>query len=271
MRELTSREILAFRRKVFRFYKQHGRKLPFRYLDDCYAVTVSELMLQQTQVTRVVPKYKDWVVRWSDWRSLARATNKQLLAAWSGLGYNRRALYLGEMANIIVQDYDGLMPNDPDQLLALPGIGRYTSRAILIFAHNKPLVAIDTNIRRLLIHEFNLDPKTTMRELERFAERLLPRGRSREWHYALMDYGSLKLPRILPDTPPISRQTRFEGSARQIRGEIVRQLTIKSRVKTTTVANQLDRKVAEVVKAARSLEKEEIIALSGETLRLRNS
>jgi A/G-specific adenine glycosylase len=123
----------------------------------------------------------------------------------------------------------------------------------------------------LLIHEFNLDPKTTMRELERFAERLLPRGRSREWHYALMDYGSLKLPRILPDTPPISRQTRFEGSARQIRGEIVRQLTIKSRVKTTTVANQLDRKVAEVVKAARSLEKEEIIALSGETLRLRNS
>ncbi len=225
-------------------------------------------MLQQTQVDRVLPKYKSWIREWPNWRALARATDRQLLTAWSGLGYNRRSLYLGRMARMIVTEFAGLMPRDPETLAQLPGIGPYTSRAILIFAFNQPLVTIDTNIRRVLLHEFDLPPTTSREELETLASRLLPRGRSRDWHNALMDYSALILPKQLRSIPPLVRQTRFRGSLRQIRGEIVRRLTKQKSVTLGSIAKTINRSVVDITAAAKALEKDGIVRLRGTRITL---
>lgn len=259
----------GFRRKIFRFYDRHGRKsLPFRLTIDPYAIAVSEIMLQQTQVERVVPKYQDWIERWPDWKALAAATPQQLLAAWSGLGYNRRAIYLGRMAQAVVSEHEGRLPESLDELVKLPGIGPYTSRAILIFAFNKPLATVDTNIRRVLIHELDLPHSISPGELQQVADDLLPKHRSREWHYALMDYSRGGLPYTETSVRPLTTQSKFEGSIRQIRGEIIRRLTAQSSVRLGTIARTLGRDMADVEKAVIGLEKDGMIVRRGTTVRL---
>lgn len=267
--EISPQRIASFRRKILGFYRRHGRKLPFRESTDPYCITVAEIMLQQTQVERVVPKYATWVARWPGWQALARATNRQLLTMWSGLGYNRRALNLGRLAKSVVHDYDGKLPDDPELLQTLPGIGPYTAHAILIFAFNRPLVTIDTNIRRVLLHAFDLSPSVSRRHLEQLAERLLPRRRSRDWHNALMDYAALALPRRLPGIPSSGRQPRFEGSRRQIRGEIIRQLTRRRSVTMAAIADRLGKSLVEVEAASAALAAEGTVIRRGRVLRLR--
>ncbi len=268
MIELTARQIVAFRKKILRFYKLHGRALPFRRTTDPYRITVAEIMLQQTQVDRVVPKYEAWIRKWPTWHALAQANRRQLLTMWSGLGYNRRCLYLGELAKVVVTKYRGKLPDDPALLMKLPGLGPYTSRAILIFAFNRPLVTIDTNIRRVLMHEFYLPATTSKAEIESLAHRLLPRDRARDWHNALMDYSVLRLPRKLPSIPPLSRQSRFHGSIRQIRGEIIRRLTRSNKLNIEVLSSDMGRSEAEVFKAALALQKEKIVRVSGKMIRL---
>lgn len=265
--ELTASQIASFRRKIFAYYRRHGRRLPFRETTDPYRITVSEIMLQQTQVERVLDKYHAWIKRWPTWQRLAKAPRRELLGAWSGLGYNRRALYLGAMAKEIVKRYDGIMPDDPHELMTLPGIGPYTAHAIAIFAFNKPLVTIDTNIRKVFIHELNLPRDISRDDLEEIARRVLPRRRSRDWHNALMDYSRLAL-REVRDIPPVTTQSRFEGSRRQIRGEIIRRLTGRSWVRIDTVASAMNRKVEDIVSAARSLENEGVVTVTAKTIRL---
>jgi A/G-specific adenine glycosylase len=262
--------IRRFRRKIFRFHARHKRDLPFRRTTDPYKITVAELMLQQTQVDRVLPKYRAWTRSWPDWTSLARATRREVLSAWSGLGYNRRALYLHETARIVSDRFNGHLPESLDQLRSLPGIGRYTSAAILIFARNEPLVAIDTNIRKVLIAELGLSPTISQAALEAVAKRLLPAKRARDWHNALMDYGSLKLPRIMKGINALPRQSRFDGSLRQIRGEIVRRLTGQDRVGIVTIARALKRSPTDVHRAAESLVRDGIVLFSGKTLTLKD-
>ena len=266
--DLTPSEITAFRRKILSFYRKQGRKLPFRETDDPYRIAVSEIMLQQTQVERVLDKYEAWVKRWPNWKKLADASKRELLEAWSGLGYNRRALFLGAMAREIVDKYDGRLPDDPDTLRTLPGIGPYTARAVAIFAFNKPLITIDTNIRKVLIHELQLPRNINRHDLESVAELVLPRKRSREWHNALMDYSRLAL-RDVKDIPPLSKQSRFEGSRRQVRGEIIRRLTGQSWVRIDTVAKDMNRPRQDVLRAAESLAKEGVVTLTQQTIRLR--
>ncbi len=260
--------IRRFRRKILSYYKTHGRDLPFRRTTDSYKIAVAEIMLQQTQVDRVVPKYLAWTKKWPDWKTLAKATNRELLTMWSGLGYNRRALYLGRMAKEIVERYDGAMPQDQAALSALPGIGPYTSRAILIFAFNKPLVTIDTNIRRVLIAELDLPHSISARELESIALHVLPQRRSRDWHNALMDYGATHMTARKSGVKPLSRQSKFEGSLRQIRGEIIRQLTTKKRVSLASVAKKLGRTMEDVQKAAKGLEKEGVVRVQAKIVEL---
>ncbi len=268
MSTIDRKRATSFRRKIRRFYKRHGRVLPFRQTTDPYCITVSEIMLQQTQVDRVVPKYEAWVVKWPDWQSLAGATKQELLAMWSGLGYNRRALYLGQIAQTVVEEYSGRLPDDPAELIRLPGIGRYTSRAILIFAYNRPLVTADTNIRRVILHELDLPPSTSASEIEDIAEQLLPRRDSRNWHYALMDYSSLALPKRLVAIPPTTKQSRFQGSIRQIRGEIIRHLTVRKSVRVNTIAESMERTKEDVQKAAENLAREGLVEVRGSTIRL---
>jgi A/G-specific adenine glycosylase len=268
MTTLPRQQVLRFRRRIRAWYRCRRRDLPFRNTIDPYRITVSEIMLQQTQVSRGVPKYEAWIRRWPDWQSLARASNRELLAMWSGLGYNRRALYLGQLARTVMEQYGGELPNDAGELESLPGIGPYTSRAIQIFAFNKSVVAIDTNIRRVILQEFGLPASIGRAELEHIARQLLPRGDARNWHYALMDYSALALPRRLSNVPARTIQGPFKGSMRQIRGEIIRQLTTKHSVRLSTVAKRLGCDPAAVRRAAEALAKEGVVRLSETTVRL---
>ncbi|MEZ5360719.1 MAG: Fe-S cluster assembly protein HesB [Candidatus Zixiibacteriota bacterium] len=268
MTAVTTRQIAAFRRKIWRFYKTHCRDLPFRNTTDPYHITVSELMLQQTQVERVIPKYLAWIKKWPNWASLANASTKAILAAWSGLGYNRRALHLHKLARVVTDDFGGQLPTERDALQKLPGIGPYTAGAILIFAYNKNIVTIDTNIRRVLLYELKLPVTLPKRELEQVALTVLPHGRSRDWHNALMDYGALALPRNMNDIPPESKQSKFEGSLRQIRGEIVRRLTEIDQIDMRSVAGSMDRSLEDVQKAALALAKDGLVEVTDYKIRL---
>lgn len=265
---LPPAKIRLVRRKILGHYRRNGRDLPFRRTADSYKIAVAEIMLQQTQVERVVPKFSAWVKKWPSWKSLAKATNRELLTMWSGLGYNRRALYLGQMARTIVEKHGGALPQDPGLLRTLPGIGPYTSRSILIFAFNRPLVTVDTNIRRVLIHELGLPHSISATALEKVALQILPPKRARDWHNALMDYGALVLTSRKSGVKPLSRQSKFEGSLRQIRGEIVRQLTTKKRVSLASIAKKLGRSLADAKKAARGLEKEGVVSKIGESIEI---
>jgi A/G-specific adenine glycosylase len=265
---LPRQHVLRFRRRIRTFYRRYRRDLPFRNTCDPYRITVSEIMLQQTQVSRGLPKYEAWIKRWPDWRALAKASNRELLAEWSGLGYNRRALYLGQLARLVVEKYGGVLPTDAHELESLPGIGPYTSRAIRVFAFNRAEVAVDTNIRRVIVHEFGLSASTSRSELEQIARQLAPRGDERNWHYALMDYSALALPRRLPASRLSKPQAAFKGSSRQIRGEIIRQLTSRRCVRLATVAKKLGCDPSRVRLAAESLEREGVVRVSGVTVRL---
>lgn len=146
--------IEAFRRAVVEHYRGHGRDLPWRRTRDPYAILVSEVMLQQTQVPRVIPKYEEFLASFPTVLDLARATIAEVLCVWQGLGYNRRALALQKAAQSIVTDHSGLVPDSPALLRALPGIGPATAAAVCVFSYDRPLVFIETNIRAAYIHFF---------------------------------------------------------------------------------------------------------------------
>ncbi|MBD3258332.1 Fe-S cluster assembly protein HesB, partial [candidate division GN15 bacterium] len=165
-------------------------------------------------------------------------------------------------AKTIVDEYDGQLPRDPSSLQGLPGIGKYSARAILIFAFNAPLVTVDTNIRRVILHELSLPTSLSDADLYHAAEQLMPRGRARDWHYALMDYSSLALPKQIAAIPPRTRQSRFEGSVRQIRGAIVRHLTRQKSVSCKVIAQQLDRPVEAVSAAAEAMAREGLVVVA---------
>ena len=188
---ISPERIQGFQKKVFSFYKKYGRELPWRKTTDPYKILTSELMLQQTQVNRVIPYYEEWIARWPTVGTLASASRAEVLSAWMGLGYNTRAVNLHKAVQKIVTEFDGDVVEAMRQYKEIPGVGRYTSQAVQIFSTNADLVTVDTNIRRIFISEFHLSEDISDRELWEFAETCLPRGKSREWHNALMDYGAL--------------------------------------------------------------------------------
>ena len=211
----------ALQERLLAWYAAHGRDLPWRHTTDPYAVLVSEVMLQQTQVSRVLVRYPEFLARFPDLATLAVAPLSDVLAAWLGLGYNNRALRLRDCA---VAAPGGRLPDDVEGLRALPGLGPYTARAVLIFAHNADLAAVDANVRRVLTHELGLAPDLSPAALQAVADEALPRGRSRDWHNALMDYGSLVLTSRATGIAPLTRQTPFAGSHRQRRARLLRAL-----------------------------------------------
>ncbi len=226
--EISNDAIVRFQRTVFRFYQDHGRVLPWRNTCDPYKILVSELMLQQTQVSRVITYYQRWMKRWPTVDRLAGASSREVLQAWMGLGYNSRALRLLKAACIITHEFKGDVIEAMHHPEAIPGVGRYTSQAVLIFATNADLVTVDTNIRRIFIHAFNLPVTISDKMLWDLAKRCLPRGRSRDWHNALMDYGALHLTAHKTGIQPKTKQTRYEGSDRQLRASIIRLLLQKN-------------------------------------------
>jgi len=195
-------------------------------------------MLQQTQVSRVITKYNEFLEAFPTVKSLATADNRQVLQVWSGLGYNRRALWLKEAAKQIIER--GSFPQSVKDLRQLKGVGPYTSRSILIFAFNQDLAAVDTNIRRILIAQGFAEEDMSDKQLQTIADQLLLRGRSRDWHNALMDYGSQVLTASSTGISPTSKQTCYEGSSRQIRGAVIRVLTKATELRLEELLLSLD-------------------------------
>ncbi len=222
-----------FRATVLDYYTKHGRKhLPWRETRDPYLITVSEIMLQQTQVERVIPKFEAFVQKWSETRQLAAAPLSAVLTQWQGLGYNRRAKMLHECAKVVVREHNGVWPLTYTELLALPGVGPYTAGAVMAFAYNTPVPIIETNIRSVYLHHFF--PNTcdvSEKELMKIVTKTLDHSNPRQWYAALMDYG-VYLKKAYPNpsrrASHHAQQSPFKGSDREIRGAIVRFLSKKS-------------------------------------------
>jgi A/G-specific adenine glycosylase len=227
-KRLSSARISTFRKKILVYYDVHGRDLPWRRTHNPYRILVSEIMLQQTQVERVIEKYNDFLAAFPDFSSLAKAPLAKLLRIWSGMGYNRRALSLKALAQKVVEEHQGRLPQDRENLLALPGIGKYTAGAVTAFAFNKPVVFMDTNIRRVYIHEFFHDREDIHDdEIMPILEQTMDAGNPRKWYDALMDYGTM-LKRELANpnrrSAHYTKQSPFENSNRQVRGSILKLL-----------------------------------------------
>jgi A/G-specific adenine glycosylase len=263
----------AFREAVLAEYRERGRAFPWRETRDPWAILVSELMLQQTQVSRVVPKYLEWLRRWPDPASLASASVAETLAAWSGLGYNRRALAIRAAAGIVAREYGGTVPEDLAALRSLPGVGTYTAGAIRAFAFGLPEVFLETNIRSALLHWF-FPERDAVRdgELLPVAALVLDASDPRAWYYALMDYGAA-LKRVAPNPSRRSAhhapQTRFEGSLRQARGAIVRLLASSSGVEAARIPGLCGMERDRVEKALASLVAEGTVEYAGSLARIR--
>ncbi len=223
---------------VRQYYAEHGRHtLPWRKTHNPYRILVSEIMLQQTQVERVIPKYENFLKLFPTVGALAAASLGEVLVAWQGLGYNRRAKMLHACAQVVVHELKGRWPQTHAGLLALPGVGPYTASAILAFAFNMPTPLIETNVRTVYIHHFCKEETAVADSaLLPIIERTLDTANPRLWYAALMDYGShLKV--TVGNKSRASKhhvqQSTFAGSDRQIRGAIVRYLATL----TTTVTH----------------------------------
>ena len=218
----------AFTKEIYEYYRENKRDLPWRAASEPYHIVVSEIMLQQTQVDRVIPKYTEFLKRFPDWNSLASAPLRDVLYVWSGLGYNRRAQYLKESAVKIIKDHDGKLPETKELLITLPGVGRNTAGAIIAFAYDRPVIFIETNIRSVFIHFFFKGKDQVIdSDILSLVEESLDRDCPRKWYSALMDYGAmLKKTRLDPNHKSAhhTKQSCFSGSTRQARGAIVRVL-----------------------------------------------
>ena len=235
----------SFRQFVFSYYETSGRHdMIWRHTTDPYLITVSEIMLQQTQVSRVETIYPQFISRFPTFNALAMANESEVLAAWQGMGYNRRALSLHKLSRIIVSEYNGILPDDPEILVNLPGIGPATSCSITAFAFNRPVVFIETNIRRIFIHCFFRSKESVDdAELLPLVESALPQTRAREWYWALMDLGSVMKP--VAGNPnrkskQYVKQSTFAGSIRQVRGEILKYMLKNHSADANTLSRTLN-------------------------------
>lgn len=251
---LSNAQVQEFQTAVWDYYHDHGRELPWRTPEpdgtyDPYNVMVSEIMLQQTQVNRVVPKYAEFIAVFPDTISLAEATLSSVLALWQGLGYNRRAKYLREAAQHLVSK-DG--PWKQEDLVDCKGIGPNTAAAIIVYTYNKPLIFIETNVRAVYLHHFFADQEEIHdRDILGLLEQTLDRENPREFYWAIMDYGThLKAAIGNPNvrSKHYTKQSRFEGSARQVRGRVLRELAampltmdaLKKRIPDERLGSALD-------------------------------
>jgi A/G-specific adenine glycosylase len=188
---LKRRPLLIVR--VLRWYRKNGRQLPWRNEENPYRILVSEVMLQQTQVSRVLTKYPRFLEQFPSLKRLANARTSDVIKAWEGMGYNNRALRLQKLAVTVLDEHQGRIPGNIQELEALPGIGRYTAHALACFSFGQQVAVVDTNIKRVLtrlrsLQSRNQEPKEE--DIWELAESLLPRQRAHDWNQALMDLGA---------------------------------------------------------------------------------
>jgi A/G-specific adenine glycosylase len=245
-------QVSAIQTAMLAWYQQHRRDLPWRQTRDPYAILVAEVMLQQTQVDRVLPKFGQFMHRYPTIQDLAAAPLAELITEWYPLGYNRRPVRLRAIARQITEEHRGQFPQTFDGLIALEGVGPYTAGAILCFAYEQDVAIIDTNIRRI-VHRWLLGPDlphslANDRQLQPLAEHMLPAGQGYHWNQALMDFGSAvcksqdpqcqicpvqahcaAFPAILGQRRlPDQKTQKFTDSNRYYRGKVLRVLVISS-------------------------------------------
>ncbi len=264
---LTAARIRAFRKKIYGYFDAEGRDLPWRKRLNPYRVLVSEIMLQQTQVERVIEKYQEFIYAFPDFPALASAPLPKLLALWSGLGYNRRAIALKALAQKVMEDYSGKLPSGEEELITLPGVGKYTAGAVRTFAFNKPAVFIDTNIRRVYIHEFlRTDENIHDHDLMPLVEQTIDKVNPRKWYNALMDYGTmLKQRHVNSNRKSVHyvRQSPFENSNRQVRGKILKALVTRSPLTMAQLVEAIGIEPARIRRNLAQLAEEGFIKKSG--------
>ena len=267
-------EIARAQHEVLAWYRREKRSFSWRAMRDPYRILVSEVMLQQTQTSRVVPAYRAFLRRFPTLRRLALAPAGDVLKAWGSLGYNRRALGLHRAAQAIVDQHGGRVPDDPAVLRSLPGIGPYTASAVACFAYDSQVPVVDTNVRRVVSRaSLGVDaPRADARDVEAAAAAWLPDGRAYEWNQALMDIGAtlcrgaeprcsacpLRTVCVYRRRPPTTqarratREPRFEGSRRQRRGAVVRVLREANGPVTLAALSRMVPDVDEVLDALAS-------------------
>lgn len=245
MPQSNAHDIKLFRETVWQMGECHSRNdLPWRFIDDPYQVYVSEAMLQQTQVSRVLKFWPRFIAAFPTIDALASASTSDVLEMWQGLGYNRRALALKRAADECSACFEGRMPNTYDGLLALPGIGPATAAGIMAFAFNKPGAYIETNVRSVFIHHFFQDAeKVSDAQLKPLVLEACPGDNPRGWYYALLDYGAyLKSTGVNPNrkSSHYSRQSAFEGSHRQKRSFVLREVLAQPGISVDDVFSLLN-------------------------------
>jgi A/G-specific adenine glycosylase len=265
---LPPHSVLKFQETIYRHYRENPRDLPWRKTKNPYRILISEVMLQQTQVERVIVKYKEFIRAFPNFASLAKAPLQEILRAWQGMGYNRRAVSLKRIARFVTGEFRSKLPSSEDELMKLPGIGKYSASAILAFVFNRPTVFIETNIRRVFIHFFFHDKENIHdREVLPLIEMTLDRSDPREWYYALMDYGvMLKKERENPNrkSAHYRRQAPFKGSNRQVRGMILALLVKRPDISETDIARELKLDPERIKENLAALQREGFMKRKGE-------
>jgi A/G-specific adenine glycosylase len=241
---LNQKVINTFQKIIYSYFKQYGRDFPFRKEISPYNVVVSEMMLQQTQTSRVVEKFQQFIQKFPDFQSLANAPLNDVLKVWQGLGYNRRAVALKTISEKVVKEFDGILPADVEILKSFPQIGHNTASSIVAFAFNIPTYFIEVNIRRVYIYFF-FPGKTSIDDgnIMPIVRRTLDPSNVRKWYYALMDYGVM-LKKTHPELNKRSvhyrKQSKFKGSNREIRGKILKLLIASSSLTETEMLSELE-------------------------------
>ncbi|MBU5638545.1 A/G-specific adenine glycosylase [Geomonas sp. Red69] len=260
---VTTSEAASFRRIILDHYRTQGRRLPWRETRDPYAILVSEIMLQQTQVDRVREKYLEFLAVFPTWQELAGAELSRVLSLWQGLGYNRRAVSLQLCARAVLQRFGGALPEEVERLESLPGIGPYTARAVAAFAFGLATPFIETNIRSVFIHHFFADAEAVRdAEILPLVEFTLDRDNPRDWYYALMDYGAtLKRGGANPGRKSAHhvRQSPFRGSNREQRSLILKRILAQPGLSIARLEETLSLDAASLARNIAQLEREGLI------------
>jgi len=245
---------------VWSFFKEQERGFAWRETYDPYEILVSEVMLQQTQTDRVARKYTEFLRKFPTVTALAQASTAEVIAAWQGLGYYRRALNLQRAAQEIIERFASQVPSNVSELETLPGIGAYTAAAIAIFAHGQTVPMIETNIRAVYLYSFFPRRENVAdREILALVDETIDRRDTRRWFYALMDLGAeLKKQRkkINHRSKHHTRQSTFEGSHRQLRAAVLRVLSERKKAKKSTLKKILGFESFRIEKALSELESE---------------
>lgn len=272
MRKSLAEQIPEFRKKIRKFYKESRREFPWRDTYNPYEIFVSEMMLQQTQTGRVTEKYAVFLKAFPTISHLSKAPASDVLKIWQGLGYNRRALYLKRTAEILCERHNGTFPRLKSDLVKLPGVGENTAGAVIAFAYNQPVIFIETNIRRVFIHEFFREKeKVSDQEIYPLIEATIDTKNPRDYYYSLMDYGAYLGKTIVnPNrrSETYSKRSMFEGSRRQVRG-IILKLLVEKPLRDKILAKQFENSKF-YGEALKQLEKEGFIVRKSNKLSLKS-